>query len=98
MFLKKIDGPRAITLPDGSVMTRADLPAPETRRWVASRKAQVVAAVESGLLTIEEAMKRYRLSLEEFYSWQRAMDRGGVSALRIAAAKRPAKMLSTLAH
>ena len=90
--------PARIIGPLREVLTRENLPPPDTRRWVASRKAQVVAAVETGLLTIEEAMKRYRLSLEEFYSWQRAMDRGGVSALRIAAAKRPAKMLSTLAH
>ena len=28
MFLKKVDGPRAVTLPDGSVLTVADLPPP----------------------------------------------------------------------
>lgn len=80
--------PARIIGPMREVLTRDNLPARDTTRWVASRKAQVVAAVESGLITIEEAMTRYNLSLEEFYSWQRAMDRGGVSGLRIAAAQR----------
>ncbi len=53
MFLKKVDGPRAVTLPDGTILTRADLPPPETRRWVASRKLTVVRAVAYGLITPE---------------------------------------------
>ena len=65
-----------------------DLPPRNTTRWVASRKAQVVHAVESGRLSMGEAMERYRLSLEEFQSWQRALDRSGVAGLRIAAAQR----------
>jgi Protein of unknown function (DUF1153) len=80
--------PLRIIGPMREVLTRDNLPPRDTTRWVASRKAQVVAAVEAGLITIEEAMARYNLSLEEFYSWQRAMDRGGVSGLRIAAAQR----------
>ncbi len=80
--------PLRIIGPMREVLTRDNLPPRDTTRWVASRKAQVVAAVEGGLITIEEAMARYDLSLEEFYSWQRAMDRGGVSGLRVAAAQR----------
>ena len=45
MYLRKIDGPRCVTLPDGTLMTRADLPPVETIRWVASRKAAVIRAV-----------------------------------------------------
>ena len=59
MYLKKIDGPRAVTLPDGRIMTRADLPPADTRRWVASRKAAVVRGVASGLITRDEALARY---------------------------------------
>lgn len=59
MFLKKVDGPRAVTLPDGSVMSRADLPPAKTRRWVASRKAAVVRGVTHGLMTQDEALERY---------------------------------------
>ncbi|MDE2436779.1 MAG: DUF1153 domain-containing protein [Sphingomonadales bacterium] len=70
--------------PFSEILTRDSLPPPNTTRWVASRKAQVVSAVQGGLLTLEEVMTRYNLSLEEFYSWQRAMDRAGVSGLRVA--------------
>ena len=85
MFLKKVDGPRAVTLPDGSVMTRADLPPADTRRWVASRKAAVVRAVLSGLITRREALERYALSEDEFESWVNAIRKHGVAALRTTA-------------
>lgn len=82
MFIKKIDGPRAVTLPDGTIMTRADLPPQDTRRWVASRKAAVVKAVHGGLITVDEARKRYALSEEEFESWSSAVARHGEVALK----------------
>lgn len=82
MFLKRVSGPRTVSLPDGSTMTRADLPPVDTRRWVASRKAAVVKAVVSGLITSEEACKRYSLSEEELESWQSAVVQHGVSALK----------------
>jgi len=66
MFLKKVDGPRQVTLPDGSILSRADLPPPDTYRWVASRKAVVVKAVIYGLIPQSEALERYSLSEEEF--------------------------------
>jgi len=58
MYLKRVDGPRQITLPDGSILSRADLPPPDTRRWVASRKAVVVKAVVHGLISRDEALGR----------------------------------------
>lgn len=64
-----------------------DLPPRSTKRWVASRKAQVVSAVKNGLISLDEAMERYSLSMEEFQSWQRALDRSGVAGLRMAAAQ-----------
>ncbi len=67
----------------GRALTLSDLPAPETRRWVARRKAQVVAAVRNGLLTFEEACRRYGISPEEFLAWERALDRHGPTALRV---------------
>lgn len=85
MYLKKVDGPRAVTLPDGSVMTRADLPPPETRRWVASRKAAVVKAVAYGLMTLKEALDRYQLSEEEFDLWRKAVESHGEKALKVTA-------------
>ena len=83
MYLKKVDGPRQVTLPDGSILTRADLPPPETRRWVASRKAVVVKAVLYGLITQSEAMERYALSEEEFGLWRDAIATHGEKALRV---------------
>ncbi|HEU0117186.1 MAG TPA: DUF1153 domain-containing protein [Alphaproteobacteria bacterium] len=58
------------------------LPPPDTQRWVMRRKAQVVAAVRSGLLTFEEVCQRYRLSEEEFKSWMDLLDHHGVRGLR----------------
>lgn len=83
MFLKRVDGPRQVTLPDGSILTRADLPPANTRRWVASRKAIVVKAVVFGLITLAEALERYALSEEEFNLWRDAVVRHGDKALRV---------------
>ena len=51
-------------------------------RWVASRKAAVVAAVSSGKITIEEACRRYHMSEEEFFAWRRAFETFGIRGLR----------------
>lgn len=83
MYLKKVDGPRQVTLPDGSVLSRADLPAPDTRRWVASRKAVVVKAVLYGLISEADALERYALSEEEFALWRQAIETHGEKALRV---------------
>ncbi len=60
-----------------------DLPPPETRRWVARRKLQVVAAVQTGALSLDDACNRYSLSAEEFAAWEQAIDRHGPGALRV---------------
>ncbi len=88
MFLKKVDGPRAVTLPDGSIMTRADLPPVSTRRWVASRKAAVVRGVLYGLIGQGEAIRSYGLSDEEFRSWVGAVADHGEEALKATALKK----------
>ena len=59
-----------------------DLPPPNTTRWVIRRKAAVVVAVRSGKITMEEALRRYQLSEEEFLSWQRAFETHGLAGLR----------------
>ena len=64
-------------------MTLADLPPTDTQRWVFRRKAQVVAAVRSGQLTLDEARERYMLSEEEFLSWEQTIDRHGIRGLRL---------------
>lgn len=83
MYLKKVDGPRQVTLPDGSLLSRADLPPPDTSRWVVSRKVVVVKAVIYGLISEAEALERYALSQEEFATWRQAIEKHGEKALRV---------------
>lgn len=67
---------------EGVATTVSALPPPTTKRWVIRRKAAVVTAVRAGVLTLEEACQRYHLSVEEFLSWQRLIDRHGMRGLR----------------
>ena len=64
--------------PNGDVLTKEDLPPPNTKRWVIRRKAEVVVAVRGGLLTLEDACRRYCLTAEEFAAWQRAVEAKGL--------------------
>ena len=68
--------------PSGEPLTLATLPPTTTKRWVIRRKAEVVAAVRGGLLSLEEACDRYHLSVEEFISWQRMIESHGLMGLR----------------
>ncbi len=68
--------------PAGQPLTVDSLPPPNTKRWVIRRKAEVVAAVRSGLISLEEACERYKLSVEEFISWQRLIEQHGMRGLR----------------
>lgn len=68
--------------PEGRPLRMEDLPPPGTKRWVMRRKATVVAGVRAGLLSLDDACNRYKLSVEEFHSWQRLIDRHGVKGLR----------------
>ena len=82
--------------PDGSPLTIADLPAAGTRRWVIRRKAEVVAAVRGGLLSLDEACDRYTLTVEEFLSWQMSIDKLGLSGLRTTKLQESRKKMSEL--
>jgi hypothetical protein len=68
--------------PTGAPLTLKDLPPPNTGRWVIRRKAEVVAAVRGGLISLEDALMRYQLTSEEFAAWQRSIDRHGMAGLR----------------
>lgn len=68
--------------PEGQRITLDSLPPPNTKRWVIRRKAEVVAAVRGGLLTLDDACQRYALTVEEFLSWQRAIEQHGLPGLR----------------
>ncbi|NNG03287.1 MAG: DUF1153 domain-containing protein [Inquilinus sp.] len=73
---------RAVIGPAGKPLSLEDLPSPNTKRWVSRRKAEVVTAVRSGLLSLEGACARYNISIEEFLSWQRLIETHGVPGLR----------------
>jgi len=82
MYLRKMNGPRSVELPDGTHMSRADLPPASTRRWVASRKAAVVMGIAAGLISKEEACAQYDLSPEELDSWRRLASQHGEKGLK----------------
>ena len=75
-------GERYVIGPTGAPLTLADLPPPNTQRWVIRRKAEVVAAVRGGLLSLDDACTRYSLTNEEFLGWQQSIDRYGLAGLR----------------
>ena len=59
-----------------------ELPPPDTKHWTMRRKAAVVEAVRIGMISVQEACLRYELSIEEFLSWLRAIEKHGVYGLR----------------
>jgi len=88
--LQQADGRPAETETDadwlvdiGPVLSLDSLPVPETKRWVIRRKAVVVAAVRAGIISLEDACRRYTLSIEEFLAWQRLVDSHGLPGLRV---------------
>ena len=75
-------GEQYVVGPTGTPLTLHDLPPANTDRWVIRRKAEVVAAVRGGLISLEDALARYRLTAEEFIAWQKAIDKFGMQGLR----------------
>lgn len=73
---------KAVIGPLGEPLTLESLPPPNCNRWTPRRKAEVVAAVNGGLLMLGEACARYSLSLEEFFGWRRVVYRSGIQGLR----------------
>ena len=75
-------GEQYVVGPTGTPLTLNDLPPSNTDRWVIRRKAEVVAAVRGGLLSLDDALAKYRLTAEEFLAWQKAIDKWGMHGLR----------------
>lgn len=75
-------GEKYVIGPTGTPLTLNDLPPANTQRWVIRRKAEVVAAVRGGLLSLDDACARYKLTNEEFGAWQDAIDQYGLAGLR----------------
>ena len=68
--------------PDAVRLITANLPPTTTKRWVIRRKAQVVAAVHDGVLSLDEACSRYKLTVDEFVAWETSIERHGIAGLR----------------
>ena len=68
--------------PNGFELTLATLPPIKGTRWVARRKAEIVIAVGSGIITLAEACEHYAISADEFVGWERAFAQKGVTGLR----------------
>ena len=81
--------------PMGEPMTLGDLPAPGTERWVVRRKAEVVAGVRGGLISLKEACTRYNLSEDEFETWLKQFQIHGLSGLRATGLKKYRDQLRT---
>ena len=89
MYLRKVEGPRAIRLPDGTWMTRADLPPPASMLGCVVAGDAVVRAVAHGLVSRGTALETWGLSEEEFAAWEAALEAHGEVALRATALRRP---------
>jgi len=76
------EGEQYVVGPTGTPLTIRDLPPANTDRWVIRRKAEVVAAVRGDLLSLDDALTKYRLTAEEFLAWQKAIDKWGMQGLR----------------
>lgn len=83
---------------DRRIPAADSLPPPNTKRWVIRRKAQVVSAVENGTISLEQACERYSLSVEEFLSWQRAIEEHGMRGLRATRVQQYRAGRSPLSH
>ena len=79
---------RAVIGPAGQPLTVENLPPRNTVRWVIRRKAEVVAAIRNGLIGLDEACERYRLSVEEFLNWEQLVNAHGLRGLRITRSQR----------
>ncbi len=67
--------------PDGAPLSLSDLP-PSRTRWTPNKKAKVVIAVQTGLLSLSQARQRYALSFEELMEWRRGFRKQGLKGLR----------------
>ncbi len=74
--------------PAGQPLNVDNLPPRDTVRWVIRRKAEVVAAVRNGLIGLDEACERYRLSVEEFLNWEQLVNAHGLRGLRTTRSQR----------
>jgi hypothetical protein len=64
------------------VVTTSQAP-PLIKRWPPAMKAKVLEEVREGTLSLDEACKRYALSIEEYLTWQQGIDLFGLAGLQV---------------
>ncbi len=76
------DGGRySVVGPRGNILNQRNLPSAVAQHWTPTKKAEVVAAVRNGLLSLDEARERYSMTIEEYTSWERHLDEHGLEGL-----------------
>jgi hypothetical protein len=66
----------------GNVIAPYDLPPAHGARWTPQRKADLIAAILGGVITLDEAKARYALTIEELSEWRRGLAAAGVRGLK----------------
>ena len=66
----------------GNVIAPYDLLPAHGGRWTPQRKADLIAAILGGVITLDEAKARYALTTEELSEWRRGLAAAGVSGLK----------------
>jgi hypothetical protein len=66
-----VDDPLYFIGPDGKQIGLAELPPRGLKHWQPDHKAIVVAAVRHGLLSLDEALRCYNLSIDTYLCWYR---------------------------
>jgi len=56
---------------------------PLIKRWPPAMKAKVLEEVRDGVLSLDEACKRYALSIEEYLTWQHGIELFGMAGLQV---------------
>jgi len=67
----------------GRPLTGKELPPADVAHWTPARKAEVVAAVRSGRVPLDDVCRRYAMTIEEFMSWSSAVDAHGLPGLQV---------------
>jgi hypothetical protein len=68
--MQKILPPRDL---QGNVIAPYDLPPAGFVRWTPNRKAIVVRAVRSGLISLSDVFNRYHMTEQEFKIWEEGL-------------------------
>jgi hypothetical protein len=89
--MQDLANPQRLAEQESDQLAPGELPEPGTQRWTATRKAQVVLALQSGLLTFADACGRYGLTAEELACWEQSFSWGGRRGLAVARIKQRRK-------